>query len=112
MIRAIPGNGVVETTSPRGFFCPATRNRCERGWAEVSLGRRVRARASAHDHLATHETVRARNPRSCLPASSKIALSKLHLKADRARRRGPISVDALLIGTARATGPWFAARPK
>lgn len=67
---------------------------------------------SAQHQREPHEDVRAKHLRSCIPAISKVALNKLHLEANRARGRGPISVDALLIGTAGAKRTRFGAGAK
>ena len=117
MIRAMAGCGVVETVSPRVFFCPASENRWDSGWAETEPAEekssaKTSAPASAQPHRDPHEDVRAKYLRSCIPAIGKVALNKLHLDADRARRRGFISVDALIIGTARAKRTRFAPAAK
>jgi len=117
MIRAMDGCGVVETVSPCVFRWAACKNRCEKDWAETEPAHeksraKMSAARSAQQQRDPHEDVRAKNLRSCIPAIGKVALNKLHLKADRARGRGPISVDALLIGTARAKRTRFGAAAK
>jgi len=57
---------------------------------------------SAQHQRDPHDDVRAKFLRSCIPAIGKVALNKLHLDADRARRRGPNHMDTVIIGTARA----------
>lgn len=67
---------------------------------------------SAHDQRETHGKVRAKFLRSCIPAIGKVALNKLHLDADRARRRGPNHMDTVIIGTARVKRTWFSPAAK
>ena len=121
MIGAMDGCGVVETVSPCVFRWAACKNRCEKDWAETGPAQEkskaatsagTSSLASAHPQRDPHDDVRAKYLRSCIPAIGKVALNKLHLEADRARGRGPISVDALLIGTAGAKRTRFGAVAK